>query len=71
MKEKAIEFIKYMIDEYGVTSCFDNIDEDNPIEEEGLWFECPICGEPILLFDDWELEEVVDCCPVCEERYED
>lgn len=71
MDQKAIDFVKEMVDTYGIRSCFDNIDEDNSLEDEGLWFECPVCGEPILIGDDWELDEVIEVCPVCEERYDD
>lgn len=71
MSDKAIQFVKEMIDTYGVRSCFDNLDEDWDLEDEGLWFECPNCGEPILIGDDWDLEEVIDRCPICEESYEE
>lgn len=68
---KALEFVKHMVRTYGVVSCFDNVDEEmNTLEDEGLWFECPLCGEPILIGDDWELEEVIHQCPVCEGNYD-
>lgn len=70
MTDREINFVTYMIDTYGVASCFNNIDEDNTLEEEGLWFECPICGEPIL-FEDWDLDEMEHECPVCGERYDE
>lgn len=69
---EGVDFIRKMVDEYGVRSCFDNVDEaDNTLEDEGLWFECPICGEPVLIYDDWELEDIMEMCPVCEERYDE
>lgn len=69
---RALDFIKRMVHVYGVVSCFDNVDEEkNTLEDEGLWFECPICGEPILIYDDWELEDIMEICPVCEERYDE
>lgn len=71
MKQKAIDFVKQMVEDFGVNSCFDNIDEENTLEEEGIWFECPVCGEPILIFEDWSLEEVMEHCPICEEEYND
>ena len=71
MSDKAIQFVKEMVDTYGVRSCFDNLDEDWDLEDEGLWFECPNCGEPILISDDWDLEEIIDRCPICEEPYEE
>lgn len=68
---EGTDFVRKMVRAYGVISCFDNVDEEtNPLEEEGLWFECPHCGEPILIYDDWELEEVEHECPVCEEPFE-
>lgn len=67
--QKEINFVKNMIDIYDIRSCFDNITNDWTVEDEGLWFECPNCGEPILVGEDWNLEEIVDCCPVCEETY--
>mgnify|MGYP006981385979 FL=1 len=69
---KALEFVKHMVRTYGVVSCFDNVDEEmNTLEDEGLWFECPFCGEPILIGDDWYLEEVTHQCPICEGNYDD
>lgn len=69
---RALDFIRQMVNVYGVISCFDNVDEEtNTLEDEGLWFECPICGEPILIYDDWELEDIMEICPVCEERYDE
>lgn len=59
------QFVANMVRIYGVYSCFNNIDEDNSIEDEGLWFECPECGEPILIDDDWDFEEVIAACPIC------
>lgn len=69
--EEGIHFVRRMVAVYGVKSCFDNVDEDNPLEEEGLWFECPICGDPILIYDDWDLEQVIERCPICEEAYDE
>ena len=39
-------------------------------ENDGLWFVCPECGEPIL-FEDWvDDKELADgCCPICGERW--
>lgn len=56
-KEKIIKFTDEMIEEYDVRSYKDNLADDWTIEDEGLWFECPECGEPIL-FEDWGLDEV-------------
>ena len=68
---KALDFIKRMVRVYGVVSCFDNVDEEiNPLEDEGLWFECPHCGEPILVGEDYSLEEIVSKCPICEGAFE-
>ena len=69
MDEKAIQFVRKMVEDFGVRSCFDNVNEDNLLEDEGLWFECPLCGEPILIGDDYELDEVTEYCPVCEGDY--
>lgn len=71
MDQKACDFVLEMVNTYGVRSCFDNVSEDNPLEEEGLWFECPECGEPILIDDDWTLEEVISHCPICEAEWDD
>lgn len=68
-KEKTIKFTDEMIEEYGVRSYKDNLADDWTIEDEGLWFECPKCGEPIL-FGDWELDEVSEHCPICEFEWE-
>lgn len=65
MDEKAIAFVKHIVDIFGVCSCFDIIDENNTLEEEGLWFDCPECGEALLIGDDWNLDEVLYACPVC------
>lgn len=68
---RALDFIKRMVHVYGVVSCFDNVDEEiNPLEDEGLWFECPHCGEPILIGTDYDLEEIVARCPICEGAFE-
>lgn len=69
--DKAVAFVEHMVDTYGVRSCFDNVDEDNTLEDEGLWFECPECGDPILIFDDYNLDEVIDGCPICECTWDD
>lgn len=72
--ERAIEFVKYMVDTFGVRSCFDNIDEENSLEDEGVWYECPECGEPILYEDYPEAFEFrhYNCkCPICEFDYEE
>lgn len=68
-KEKIIKFIDEMIEEYGVRSYKDNLADDWTIEDEGLWFECPECGEPIL-FEDWGLDEVSGHCLNCEFEWE-
>lgn len=60
------KFIRNLIEDFGVRSCFDNVDEDNTIEQEGYWYECPICGEPVLL-EDWLDKFISDICPICEE----
>ena len=68
---RALDFIKRMVHVYGVVSCFDNVDEEkNTLEDEGLWFECPHCGEPILIGTDYDLEEIVARCPICEGAFE-
>lgn len=69
MNQKAIEFVNWMIDTFGVHSCYDNINEDNTLEEEGLWFECPNCGD-VVSFEDWTFEEIENFCPICEEWWE-
>ena len=38
------KYVKYMVDTYGVRSCYEDADE---VAREDLWFECPECGEPI------------------------
>lgn len=65
-----LDVVNYMVETFGVRSCFDNVDEDNTLEDEGLWFECPYCGEPILE-EDWSVDEVIELCPVCEEPWEE
>lgn len=68
---RALDFIKRMVHVYGVVSCFDNVDEEkNTLEDEGLWFECPHCGEPIFIGTDYDLEEIVARCPICEGAFE-
>ena len=60
------EYVKYMVETYGVRSCYEDEDE---LAREDLWFECPECGEPILFADYPEV--FVDNrpeCPVCEEE---
>lgn len=69
--ENAIEFVRYMVDTFGVRSCFDNVDEENSLEDEGLWYECPECGEPILYEDYPEAFNYGCMCPVCEFEYEE
>lgn len=69
--EKAIEFVRYMVDTFGVRSCFDNIDEENTLEDEGLWYESPCCQELILFEDYPEAFEVGCVCPICESKYEE
>lgn len=69
-KEKIIKFADEMIEEYGVHCSYkDNLADDWAIEDEGLWFKCSECGEPIL-FEDWELDEVSGYCPICEFEWE-
>ena len=60
------EYVKYMVDTYGVRSCYEDADE---VAREDLWFECPECGEPIL-FADYPAVFVDNQpqCPVCEEE---
>ena len=70
MTEQGIKFVQHMVDVYGVRSCFDNLGDGTTLEEEGLWFECPHCGDPILIGDDWTLEEVSEMCPICEEYFD-
>lgn len=66
-----LELTKRMVKTYGVNSCFDNIDEENTLEDEGIWFECPHCGEPLLM-EDWTMEEIYEDggCPICGEEFE-
>ena len=60
-----IEFVRYMVDVYGVHSCLEDDDEYNDI-----WFECPECGEPILIGSDYSFEECKNQCPICGEPWE-
>ena len=69
MNQSEVKFVIDMVNDYGVNSCFDNVDDENTLEDEGLWFECPVCGEPIL-FADWSFDEIKRYCPVCEEEYD-
>lgn len=66
------DYVKTMVNEFGVRSYLDNIDEDMTQEEidDDLWFECPICGEPIL-YDDYADSELLfdDICPICEQNF--
>lgn len=58
-----------MISDFGVATSFNNVTDDNPIEKEGYWYECPICGEPILL-EDWGTKTFIgNNCPICEENF--
>lgn len=59
-----VDFVRYMVDTYGVRSCLENDDDDS------IWFECPECGEPILIGLDYSLEECKNQCPICEEPWE-
>lgn len=59
-KKKWLEKLNEIVKECGVVSYLDN-EDDTP------WFECPICGEPILI-EDWSYDEIKDnVCPICEE----
>lgn len=60
------EYVKYMVDTYGVRSCYEDADE---VAREDLWFECIECCEPILFVDYPEvfLDNGHEC-PVCGEE---
>ena len=66
--DKAVEFVKYMVDTYGVRSFLEDIDESEYYDPAGIWFECPECGEPILFCDYPEYFQKGMGCPVCEEE---
>lgn len=61
---RAEELVKTMVEEFGVSSYLDNEDDGS------IWFTCPCCDEPILLLEDYSVEEAARRCPVCEEEYE-
>ena len=65
------DFIMGFVDVYGVPSCFDEASTYNPVEEEGYWFVCPNCGEPIYIEDYETVDEIREQCPVCEEFYDE
>ena len=49
-RSEFFELVHDIVDTYGVYSCLDNEDD---IEENNLWFNCPNCGDPIL-YDDFK-----------------
>lgn len=55
-----MDFVRYMVNTYGVRSCLENFEDD-------IWFECPECGEPIFYEDYPEAFCIGAKCPVCEE----
>lgn len=66
----ALDFVKFMVRKYGVVSCFNNVDEDeNTLEGEGLWFECPYCNEVIAIGTKYTLKDVALACPICGEEF--
>lgn len=70
-RDQFIEMVQYMIDTYGVRSYLDNLgDEDeDEMDEDDLWFECPECGDPVLWADWMDSEEFASgYCPICGER---
>lgn len=73
--QKAIDFVRYMVDTYGVKSFFDNLNDEytleNAIDENDIWVECVECGEPILLEDYPEFFEIGAACPICGYDYEE
>lgn len=65
---KWVALMQQMVKIYGVTSAMDNLDSEHTLDDEGIWFTCPECGEPILE-EDWMFDEVCVMCPVCEAEY--
>ena len=63
-RSEFFELVHDIVDTYGVYSCLDNEDD---IEENNLWFNCPNCGDQIL-YDDFKNDKDLHAgfCPICQ-----
>lgn len=73
--EDAINYVRYMVDTYGVASFFDNLDDEytleDAIDDRDIWYTCPHCDD-MVLYDDYPEAFCHGCeCPICEESFED
>lgn len=73
--DKAIEFVRYMVDTYGVSSFFDNLNDEYTLEdaiaENDIWVSCVDCDDIILYEDYPEFFEIGAVCPICGYDFEE
>ena len=68
-RSEFFELVHDIVDTYGVYSFLDNEDD---IEENNLWFNCPNCEDPISYDDFKDSKELhAGFCPICESRFFD